>query len=108
MSGEMTGYSVKEYAVFIQEIQSGCCNVTRNGLQHKRNKNKISPRNWLRSWDCFPYSGKRWILAVENMGGHTFKYPFVYINNKTFEGIDGAKEPRTLLYVGIQEPGTET
>ena len=25
------------------------------------------------------------------------KYPFVYINNKTFEGIDGAKEPRTLL-----------
>ena len=34
------------------------------------------------------------------------KYPFVYINNKTFEGIDGAKEPRTLLYVDIQEPGT--
>ena len=30
-------------------------------------KNKISPRNWLRSWDYFPYSGKRWILAVENM-----------------------------------------
>ena len=30
----------------------------------------------------------------------------VYINNKTFEGIDGAKEPRTLLYVDIQEPGT--
>ena len=23
--------------------------------------------NWLRSWDCFPYSGKRWILVVENM-----------------------------------------
>ena len=36
------------------------------------------------------------------------KYPFVYINNKTFEGIDGAKEPRTLLYVDIQEPELQT
>ena len=22
---------------------------------------------YYESWDCFPYSGKRWILVVENM-----------------------------------------
>ncbi|MEB3374349.1 endonuclease/exonuclease/phosphatase family protein [Bacteroides sp. CR5/BHMF/2] len=49
--------------------------------------------------------------AMETGGGEygvaiLSKYPFVYINNKPFEGIDGAKEPRTLLYVDIQQPGT--
>ena len=91
-----------------QEIQSGCCNVARDRLQHKKEiKIKISPLNWLRSYGLFSVFGESdgyWWWRI--WGGYPSKYPFVYINNKTFEGIDGAKEPRTLLYVDIQEPGT--
>lgn len=90
-----------------QEIQSGCCNVARDRLQHKRNKNQDFTTQLAAELGLFSVFGK----AMDTGGGEygvaiLSKYPFVYINNKTFEGIDGAKEPRTLLYVDIQEPGT--
>ena len=40
------------------------------------------------------------------MGWLSFQNILLFISITTFEGIDGAKEPRTLLYVDIQEPGT--
>lgn len=67
MSGEMTGYSVKEYAVFIRKYNPDVVMLQEIDYNTKGTKIRISPLNWLRSWDCFPYLGKRWILVVENM-----------------------------------------
>ena len=84
MSGQMTGYSVKEYAVFIR----------------KYNPDVVMLQEIDYNTKAMDTGGGEYGVAILS------KYPFVYINNKTFEGIDGAKEPRTLLYVDIQEPGT--
>lgn len=67
MSGEMTGYSVKEYAVFIRKYNPDVVMLQEIDYNTKGIKIRISPLNWLRSWDCFPYLGKQWILVVENM-----------------------------------------
>ena len=107
MSGEMTGYSVKEYAVFIRKYNPDVVMLQEIDYNTKRNKNQDFTTQLAAELGLFSVFGK----AMDTGGGEygvaiLSKYPFVYINNKTFEGIDGAKEPRTLLYVDIQEPGT--
>ena len=107
MSGQMTGYSVKEYAVFIRKYNPDVVMLQEIDYNTKRNKNQDFTTQLAAELGLFSVFGK----AMDTGGGEygvaiLSKYPFVYINNKTFEGIDGAKEPRTLLYVDIQEPGT--
>ena len=103
MSGEMTGYSVKEYAVFIRKYNPDVVMLQEIDYNTKRNKNQDFTTQLAAELGLFSVFGK----AMDTGGGEygvaiLSKYPFVYINNKTFEGIDGAKEPRTLLYVDIQ------
>ena len=76
MSGQMTGYSVKEYAVFIRKYNPDVVMLQEIDYNTKGTKIRISPLNWLRSWDCFPYSGKRWILGVRIWSGYPFKISF--------------------------------
>ena len=107
MSGQMTGYSVKEYAVFIRKYNPDVVMLQEIDYNTKRNKNQDFTTQLAAELGLFSVFGK----AMDTGGGEygvaiLSKYPFVYINNNTFEGIDGAKEPRTLLYVDIQEPGT--
>lgn len=94
MSGEMTGYSVKEYAVFIRKYNPDVVMLQEIDYNTKRNKNQDFTTQLAAELGLFSVFGK----AMDTGGGEygvaiLSKYPFVYINNKTFEGIDGAKEP---------------
>ena len=95
------------YAVFIRKYNPDVVMLQEIDYNTKRNKNQDFTTQLAAELGLFSVFGK----AMDTGGGEygvaiLSKYPFVYINNKTFEGIDGAKEPRTLLYVDIQEPGT--
>ena len=107
MSGEMTGYSVKEYAVFIRKYNPDVVMLQEIDYNTKRNKIQDFTTQQAAELGFFSVFGK----AMETGGGEygvaiLSKYPFAYINNKPFEGVDGAKEIRTLLYADIQKPGT--
>ncbi|MCS3251895.1 endonuclease/exonuclease/phosphatase family protein [Bacteroides ovatus] len=90
MSGEMTGYSVKEYAVFIRKYNPDVVMLQEIDYNTKRNKNQDFTTQLAAELGLFSVFGK----AMDTGGGEygvaiLSKYPFVYINNKTFEGIDG-------------------
>ena len=63
MAGEMTGYSVKEYAVFIRKYNPDVVMLQEIDYNTKRNKNQDFTTQLAAELDCFPYSGKRWILG---------------------------------------------
>ncbi|UVR39099.1 endonuclease/exonuclease/phosphatase family protein [Bacteroides ovatus] len=92
MSGEMTGYSVKEYAVFIRKYNPDVVMLQEIDYNTKRNKNQDFTTQLAAELGLFSVFGK----AMDTGGGEygvaiLSKYPFVYINNKTFEGIDGGQ-----------------
>ena len=84
MSGEMTGYSVKEYAVFIRKYNPDVVMLQEIDYNTKRNKNQDFTTQLAAELGLFSVFGK----AMDTGGGEygvaiLSKYPFVYINNKT-------------------------
>lgn len=107
MSGQMTNYSVKEYATFIRKYNPDVVMLQEVDYNTKRNKKQDFTTQLATELGLFSIFGKALDVSDGEYGVAILsKYPFVTINNKIFEDIDGAKETRTLLYVDIQKPGT--
>ena len=76
MSGEMPGYSVKEYAVFIRKYNPDVVMLQEIDYNTKEIKFKILPLNWLRKLGFFSvfwesYGNRRWRI----WSSYTFKVP---------------------------------
>lgn len=99
MSGQMTGYSVKEYAVFIRKYNPDVVMLQEIDYNTKRNKNQDFTTQLAAELGLFSVFGK----AMDTGGGEygvaiLSKYPFVYINNKTFEGYRRSQRtPDTII-----------
>lgn len=105
MSGQMTEYEVAPFATFIRKHNPDVVMLQEVDFKTKRNGYKDFSTQLAAELGMFSIFGK----AINSSDGEygvaiLSKYPFIAINNQVFEGIDGVKETRTLLYVDIETP----